>query len=111
MGLNHKYFNKFKKELSKFEHISNIGGIGGMIAFQVYDGSMETTMKFLHELFDCGVIAFIAGKDPVKIRFLVPVPAMHPGDKSGYPRNDLKEIMDVVKRAFREYDRKADKKD
>ena len=111
LGLNHKYFNKFKRELDKFEHISNIGGIGGMIAFQVYDGSMETTMEFLHELFNCGVIAFIAGKDPVKIRFLVPVPAMHPGHKSGYPKNDLVEIMNIVKRAFREYDRKADKKD
>jgi 4-aminobutyrate aminotransferase-like enzyme len=111
LGLNHKYFNKFKKELSKLEQVSNIGGIGGMIAFQVYDGSMETTIKFMHELFNCGVIAFIAGKDPVKIRFLVPVPAMNPGDKSGYPKNDLSEIMNVVKRAFRDYDRKTDKKD
>jgi len=111
LGLNHKYFNKFKRELSKLEHVSNVGGIGGMIAFQVYDGSMETTMEFMHELFRCGVISFIAGKDPVKIRFLVPVPAMHPGHKSGYPKNDFAEVMDVVKRAFREYDYKANKKD
>ena len=47
-------------------------GIGGMIAMTVFDGSEEATKKFLHALYDAGVIGFIAGSSPARARFLLP---------------------------------------
>jgi len=48
-------------------------GIGGMIAMTVLDGGEEVTKKFLHALFDAGVIGFVAGEAPARARFLLPV--------------------------------------
>jgi acetylornithine aminotransferase len=48
-------------------------GSGGMIAFTPVDGSAATAKNVLHRLYDRGVIAFVAGSDPARIRFLPPV--------------------------------------
>ena len=48
------------------------GGMGLMIAFTPLDGKKETVDKLLKKFFDKGLIAFSCGKDPVRIRFLVP---------------------------------------
>lgn len=48
-------------------------GIGTMIAFTVFDGSAQRTRDVLHSLFDAGVIGFLAGSNPTRIRFLPPV--------------------------------------
>ena len=61
-GTNHEYFDYLEKELSDCKHISNIGGVGAMFAFQVFDGTPDVTMKVVHKLFENGVISFIAGK-------------------------------------------------
>ncbi|QDU75660.1 Acetylornithine/acetyl-lysine aminotransferase [Bremerella volcania] len=47
-------------------------GIGGMIAFTPLDGSPEAAKKVLHALYEAGVIAFVAGVDPARVRFLPP---------------------------------------
>ncbi|MFW6059818.1 MAG: aminotransferase class III-fold pyridoxal phosphate-dependent enzyme [Phycisphaeraceae bacterium] len=51
-------------------------GLGGMIAFQIFDGGRDTARRFLHALFDAGVIAFFTGADPVRIRLLPPIGAI-----------------------------------
>lgn len=53
--------------------IGYVGGIGTMLSFEIGDSSAETTKKFLHQLYKNGVIAFSAGRNPVRVRFLVPV--------------------------------------
>lgn len=53
--------------------IGYAGGAGTMIAFEVGDTSKEVTLNFVKKLFEDGVIAFIAGKDPTRVRFLLPV--------------------------------------
>lgn len=45
-------------------------GVGGMVAFTALDGSAGMAKKVLFELFSAGVIAFAAGSDPTRIRFL-----------------------------------------
>jgi len=55
-------------------------GFGAMIAFTVFDGSPEKTQGFAHELYKNGVMTFIAGRDPVRIRMLIPVGAITTGD-------------------------------
>ncbi len=48
-------------------------GIGAMIAFQPYDGSLERAKELAFKLFDAGVISFMCGSNPTRIRFLLPI--------------------------------------
>ena len=51
-------------------------GLGGMLAFQIGDGSEPAAKTFLRQLFDAGVIAFYCGDAPTRIRFLPPIGAL-----------------------------------
>ncbi|MBL7669139.1 MAG: aminotransferase class III-fold pyridoxal phosphate-dependent enzyme [Bdellovibrionaceae bacterium] len=51
---------------------SDAGGLGLMVAFTPFDGKKEQVDAFLKKLFNNGLIAFGCGKDPVRVRFLVP---------------------------------------
>ena len=95
-GLNHKYFDYLSDELSKCKHISNIGGVGAMFAFQVFDGTPDVTMKVVHKLFENGVISFIAGKNPTKVRFLFPTPVIS--------KKDLKAVIKITKDTLEKYE-------
>lgn len=48
-------------------------GLGGMIAFTALDGGLATTKALLSRLFDAGLIAFLAGSDPCRVRMLPPL--------------------------------------
>ena len=54
-------------------------GLGTMIAFTPFDGSADTAKKVVHAMFDDGVIAFVAGHDPTRVRMLPAAPVV--GDK------------------------------
>lgn len=47
-------------------------GVAGMIAFTPLDGRNETASRYLQRLYQAGVIAFVAGSHPTRIRFLIP---------------------------------------
>lgn len=49
------------------------GGVGTMLSFEVGDASVDLTNKFMKQLFENGVITFSAGKEPTRIRFLLPL--------------------------------------
>ena len=51
-------------------------GIGGMVAFTPLDGTEPAVKKFLQLLYEAGVIGFIAGSNPYRARFLMPVGAV-----------------------------------
>ena len=51
-------------------------GLGTMMAFQVFDGSPDKTRATLNALFDNGLIAFVCGGAPFRIRFLPPASVM-----------------------------------
>lgn len=52
--------------------VSDAGGMGLMMAFTPYDGKKEQVDALLTRMFNNGVIAFPCGKDPIRVRFLVP---------------------------------------
>lgn len=52
--------------------VRDAGGMGLMIAFTPFDGKKEQVELLIKKLFNNGLIAFACGKDPVRIRFLVP---------------------------------------
>jgi acetylornithine/N-succinyldiaminopimelate aminotransferase len=58
--------------------LSDAGGLGLMIAFTPFEGKKEQTELFIKKLFNNGLIAFSCGKDPVRIRFLVPAIISNP---------------------------------
>ena len=43
-----------------------------MISFEVGDASKELTSSFVKQLYKNGIISFTAGKNPARIRFLLP---------------------------------------
>ncbi|RCS54899.1 aminotransferase class III-fold pyridoxal phosphate-dependent enzyme [Bremerella cremea] len=54
------------------DKISGPWGVGGMVAFTPFNGSAEAAKRVLHGLYDAGVIAFVAGQNPARVRFLPP---------------------------------------
>ena len=48
-------------------------GEGAMIAFTPFDGAEATAKTLLADLFAAGVIAFVCGASPARLRFLPPV--------------------------------------
>jgi len=52
--------------------VSDAGGMGLMIAFTPFQGKKEQVETLIKKLFQNGMIAFSCGKDPVRIRFLIP---------------------------------------
>lgn len=55
-------------------------GIGAMIAFTLLDGNSAQTQKFVHSLFDAGLICFVAGGNPTRVRMLPPIPILTEDD-------------------------------
>jgi 4-aminobutyrate aminotransferase-like enzyme len=71
----HDHFIKRLTELEKKypDWIAGPFGFGLMIAFTPFDGTIDIVSKLAKTLFEDGVICFIAGSNPTRIRFLVPV--------------------------------------
>jgi len=70
--------NRFMKKLNELNEttckgkVQDAGGMGLMIAFTPFDGKKEQVDALSKKLFNNGLIGFTCGKDPVRIRFLVP---------------------------------------
>lgn len=70
----HEFFKTKLETLSnKYPHlIQGPFGIGTMIAFTPFDGDSEKVTEFVQNLFHAGVMSFVAGSNPTRVRFLVP---------------------------------------
>jgi len=53
--------------------IGEASGMGAMRAFVPFDGSAEIVSSLLKAAFEQGLLVHSAGKDPMKLRFLLPV--------------------------------------
>jgi 4-aminobutyrate aminotransferase-like enzyme len=69
-------------------------GMGGMIAFTPLGGDTDKVNRFLRNLFDAGVIGFIAGASPAKARFLLPV--------GGVEESDIDAVFPILERVLAE---------
>jgi acetylornithine aminotransferase len=67
-----RYFIERMKELAKKypSKISGPYGEGMMMAFQPGDGSEDEAKRALFALYDAGLMGFMAGHDPARLRFL-----------------------------------------
>lgn len=80
-GKNIQIQNHFHKQLDSIKEkhpdlLEGPYGIGSMVAFTPLDGEKETAVKFIKELFDAGVMGFMAGTNPTRARFLIPAMAV-----------------------------------
>jgi 4-aminobutyrate aminotransferase-like enzyme len=51
-------------------------GIGSMVIFTPFDGESQRVARFVQDLFKAGVISFVAGSHPTRVRFLIPAGVM-----------------------------------
>lgn len=71
----HKKFVGMLNELNETTckgKLTDAGGMGLMIAVTPYEGKKEQVDALLTRMYANGLIAFTCGKDPVRVRFLVP---------------------------------------
>ncbi len=74
--------------------VSGPYGVGVMIAFTPFHGDPVKVKKFIHALFDAGVIAFYCGSDLSRVRFLVPAGAI--------TFDHIDEAMEIVEKTLLE---------
>ena len=70
----HRYFTNHLKELNKKypQAIKGPHGIGVMVAMTLFEGDAHKSKEFTKKLFDAGVLSFVAGSNPTRVRFLLP---------------------------------------
>ena len=85
-GLNMSYRKQFAEAIQAIHQRhpdkidADLFGEGSMIGFEVFNGDTDQTKAVMDRLYDLGVIAFLCGADPLRLRFLPPVAVMRPGD-------------------------------
>ncbi|MGO9568041.1 MAG: aminotransferase class III-fold pyridoxal phosphate-dependent enzyme [Desulfomonilaceae bacterium] len=74
----HDHFEKHLKGIAERHPglVTGPYGIGAMIAFTPFNGEPEKVKRFIHALFNAGVIGFYAGHDLSRVRFLIPIGAI-----------------------------------
>ena len=77
-GRNIQLFECFKAGLESIGKkypgsVSGPFGCGGMVGFTPLDGSLEKAKDLVFRMYHAGLMSFIAGADPVRIRFLMPL--------------------------------------
>lgn len=70
-----QYFSQGLQAIGK-KHpgsISGPHGVGGMIAFTPFNGTPEIASELVKRLFHAGLMSFMAGGSPSRVRFLLPL--------------------------------------
>ena len=52
--------------------ISEVDGVGAMIAFRIGDGSLNSTREFIGRCFDAGLVLYYGGHKPACVRLFLP---------------------------------------
>jgi len=90
-GKNATVFKWCEKEIKRLG-LKGPFGRGSMVAFVPGNGTEEEVRQFLFRLFDKGVIAFVAGAHPTKVRMLLPSPVLE--------ESDIKKIFQIIEEAL-----------
>lgn len=97
MTLHNHFVSKLKDLAQKHpDKITGPYGIGAMIAFTPFGGNPDVVKKFVRHLYDKGVIGFICGKNPLRVRFLLPVGAIE--------TKHIDDVVEILQTAFNEFD-------
>jgi acetylornithine aminotransferase len=71
----HRYFVAGLEQIAaKFPgSVQGPWGIGGMVAFTPFKGSLEHAKNLVMAMYDRGLLSFMAGSHPSRVRFLMPL--------------------------------------
>ena len=100
-GLNMTCRQQFAEQLTAIHqrHPNKLGaelyGEGTMIGFEVFGGAADKTKAVMNRLYELGVIAFICGSDPLRLRFLPPASVMREGDVQAVCRLLEQALVDI----------------
>jgi acetylornithine aminotransferase len=80
-GLNIQLHNHFADGLKAINErhpdtVRGPHGLGGMVAFTPFDGSAEIAREMVNRMYHAGLMSFMAGGDPSRVRFLMPLGCM-----------------------------------
>lgn len=91
--LNQSFASLFQSLADKYpKAIHGPYGVGAMIAFTPFDGQHSTAQTFTHALFESGIISFIAGSSPTRVRFLPPIGVL--------TKEDLIRISQIIEKVI-----------
>ena len=92
----HEYFeNKLSTLAGKYPHlIRGPYGIGAMVAFTPFEGDNAKVSDYAHRLYHAGVMSFIAGSHPTRIRFLIPTPVI--------THHDIDQVCEIIEKVLLE---------
>lgn len=85
-GLNMTYRNLFCEQFAEIHQrhpdklSPDLFGAGAMIGFEVFQGNSDRTRAVMNRMYELGVICFLCGSQPLRLRFLPPVTVMKPTD-------------------------------
>ncbi len=92
--LHARFTDGLRKLHEKYNVVHGPYGAGSMIAFTPFDGKEATTQAFVKKLFENGVISFVAGLNPTRARFLLPIDALHD--------EEIDTIMQIIEKTIQE---------
>lgn len=67
-------------------------GIGAMVVFTPFDGEKQRVAHFVQQLYQAGIISFVAGSHPTRVRFLIPAGVMG--------LDDVDAVMKILENVF-----------
>ena len=65
-----------------------------MVAMTLFNGDAEKTKQFTYKLFDNGVLSFMAGAAPARVRFLMPVLKV--------TMEDIDKVCEIIEKTLQE---------
>lgn len=96
MKMHHYFTGKLKELHQKYpELIEGPWGLGAMIGMTVYKGNADKSKAFTVKLFDNGVLSFMAGGNPTRVRFLLPIGSVTEKDIDGAASIIEKTLLEV----------------
>ena len=96
IALMHAHFRKHLERLrDKYpEHLSGPFGVGAMVAFTPFGGEASKVQALVKTLYEHGVMSFVAGANPTRLRFLLPVGAVR--------EQDIDAVVEILDRTLAE---------
>jgi 4-aminobutyrate aminotransferase-like enzyme len=90
----HARFEEHLKRLEKQwpDRIRGPYGIGAMVSFTPFNGDSQLVARFVQDLYQAGVISFVAGSHPTRVRFLIPAGVM--------TVEDVDAVMQIVEKVL-----------
>lgn len=94
-----KFHQLFASELENLakkypQQIEGPWGLGAMIGMTLFKGDLEKSKEFTFKLFENGVLGFIAGANPTRVRFLIPSGAV--------TDEDIKNVCSIIDKTIKE---------